>query len=499
MKVLLVPLDERPCNAKFPLLVAESSEDIELLEPPQELFGYKKSPADVQNLSEWVIANACEADAMVIALDSLVYGGLIPSRIHYDDIDTLEARLNVVKDVRRKNPRIKIYAFSTVMRAPTYNSSEEEPDYYAQYGADLFLRRTLMDKKDRGLLLEGDLDQLDSIVIPSTVIRDYETRREINLTLNQLVLKLVKSGDIDYVVFPQDDSSPFGYTAQAQRKLAQAIASSGVRSHVGIYPGSDEVGLTLLSHAVCALRNEKPSISVHYVSTLGPGIVPRYEDRPMYESLKAHIRAAGARIADSSEKADIELMINSPGKTMQEAQYSLVKRDLTYDTYRNLSEFVNTIVDYADQGRKIAVCDSAYSNGGDPQLIAMMDECGIISSISSYAGWNTNCNTLGNTLSQAILAQDTNANVQRNLAYRLIEDVFYQTFVRWQLDEEILDHGGSYTNVSSCLDWARSCGREKLQSMYDALSFAVGMPMSIDSVDFPWERLFEINIDIHHV
>lgn len=499
MKILLVPLDERPCNAKFPLLVAQSSSDIELIEPPQELFGYKKTPADVENLSQWVIENACSVEAMVIALDALVYGGLIPSRVHYDDVEALEKRLNVVKEVRRRNPQIKIYAFSTVMRAPTYNSSEEEPEYYAQYGADLFLRRTLMDKRDRGLLVEGDLDQLDSIVIPPTVIRDYEKRREINLTVNQLVLDLVKSGDIDYLVFPQDDSSPFGYTAQAQRKLAQVIASSGVRSHVGIYPGSDEVGLTLLSHAASALRGQKPSISVHYASTLGPGIVPRYEDRPMYESLKAHVRAAGARLADSSEKADIELMINAPGKSMQEAQFSLTKRDLTYDTYRNLSEFVNTIVDYADQGRRIAICDSAYANGGDPQLIAMLDECAVLPHIVSYAGWNTNCNTLGNTLAQAILAQDDNAYVRRNLSYRLVEDVFYQSIVRWQLDEEVLDHGGSYTNLSACMDWAQHSAQVKLQNLYDGLAFAKHTPLSIDSVDFPWSRLFEINIDVRTV
>ena len=491
-----MPLDERPCNAKFPRLVAASGRDVDLIEPPARLLGSKKQPADTAGLANFLVAHARDVDAAVISLDMLVYGGLIPSRIHQSDVDLLVARLDAVRQARRQNPSIRIYGFSTVMRAPMYDSSEEEPDYYADYGADLFWRRALMDKREREGLSDSEAARLEAIEVPGAVIADYEQRRDRNLAVNIAALDLVRSGDIDYLVFPQDDSNPYGYTAIAQRALAKAIASSGVRNRVAVYPGSDEVALTLLSRAVCRARGVTPSVCVHYASALGPTIVPSYEDRPMMESLKSHVMAAGARFADTWERPDLELMINAPGTRMQEAQFATANRDITYDTYRNLPQFVETIDRFISAGRAVAVCDSAYANGGDPQLVHMLDERGLLAGLCSYAGWNTNCNTLGTTLAQALVGARDDTKTQTNLAYRIIEDVLYQSDVRWWLDEQIAAHSGSYTDVSACLDWVCGAARERLQHSYDALRLADAVPVDVDDVRFPWTRLFEIDLDL---
>lgn len=42
MKILLIPLDERPCNRIFPKMICNSNESIELKEPNMSLLGRKK-------------------------------------------------------------------------------------------------------------------------------------------------------------------------------------------------------------------------------------------------------------------------------------------------------------------------------------------------------------------------------------------------------------------------------------------------------------------------
>ena len=48
--ILYIPLDERACNYRFPVLLSEMTEDIRVLVPPREYMGMLKQPADVDKL-----------------------------------------------------------------------------------------------------------------------------------------------------------------------------------------------------------------------------------------------------------------------------------------------------------------------------------------------------------------------------------------------------------------------------------------------------------------
>ena len=69
-KILLLPLDERPCNFKFPLLMP--SADIRIIRPPRELLGNKKLPADCKEIARWVIENVRDVYAVVLSMDMLI-------------------------------------------------------------------------------------------------------------------------------------------------------------------------------------------------------------------------------------------------------------------------------------------------------------------------------------------------------------------------------------------------------------------------------------------
>lgn len=90
-------------------------------------------------------------DYAVISIDMLVYGGIVPSRLHHQTTRECLDRLHLLADLRARYPQVKLFAFSLIMRAPCYNSADEEPDYYAEHGSSLFRVGVLRDKIQRNL------------------------------------------------------------------------------------------------------------------------------------------------------------------------------------------------------------------------------------------------------------------------------------------------------------------------------------------------------------
>ena len=78
--IILLPLDERPCNFDFPPKIF-NGEKYTIIRP--EHLGQKKTPASYEFIRDFLLANIEKADAAVISIDTLLYGGLIPSRLHH--------------------------------------------------------------------------------------------------------------------------------------------------------------------------------------------------------------------------------------------------------------------------------------------------------------------------------------------------------------------------------------------------------------------------------
>ena len=71
-RILLLPLDERPCNFLYPALMVEKCTDVQLLLPPKELMGSKKRPAPFLLLAQWLEKNFSCCDYAVISIDMLL-------------------------------------------------------------------------------------------------------------------------------------------------------------------------------------------------------------------------------------------------------------------------------------------------------------------------------------------------------------------------------------------------------------------------------------------
>lgn len=499
MKGKLLPLDERPCNRVFPQMIARTNKDLELEVPTLEMLGSKRIPADPEDINRFLLNEVEDFEFVVISLDMLLYGGLIPSRLHHLDHAEAVRRFDVLRKMRMAKPALKIYAFQCIMRAPSYDSSEEEPEYYADWGYLLFRRKYLMDLGEREGLSDGEAAELASIEIPDEVICDYERRRAFNESMNIEALRLLDDGTIDFLVIPQDDSAPYGYTAISQKRVISELKRHELDMRCMVYPGADEVSMSLLARAYNEAVGYSPRVWPFFASVLGPQIIPLYEDRPMMESLKSHVRVTGARLADSPQEADLLLAINCPGKVMQESFVPESEKDLSYTSYRQLFDFTHRIAEYLAEGRRVALCDSAFANGGDVQCIRYLDRLGALQGLCAYAGWNTNCNTLGTVLAQALVGTNQD-EIVRNTCYRIIEDVYYQALVRPRVvAEELPSLGLGYYDFADREELVADIIRADLQGRFDELGLARSCPTHIERVYMPWHRMFEIGMEIEGV
>ena len=501
MKVLYIPIDERPCNTTVVERIAQSGEDIELCTVPRELLGYKKTPADNEDIWNWLNKEAIHADAIILSIDMLIYGGLLPSRIHALSWETASKWIDRIRSFRQSYPNLPIYASNLIMRTPKYSSSDEEPDYYEAWGKDIFLQAYLEDKLKNSGISEEETQELKAIKarLPKDHVEDYEQRRSFNLRINQHVLELVHEGVITFLSIPQDDSAEYGYTALDQKVVINMREELQLYDNVHIYPGADEVGATLLSRIFNDVRNERPSIFPIWSSTPGPGIIPMYEDRPFQESMKAHILAAGCQIADHAESADLILAYNTPGQVMQES-WEQKNKDRTYSSFRHLPFFVDQIKQYLEKGKQVIIADSAYANGGDLELIRLLDRASLLDKLLSYKGWNTNCNTLGTTIAQGVIGRNGPVkSIKENIIYHLLDDYFYQAEVRMEMTENFIPNYG--LNYFDLKDQANLVNEERNKELYQRFKEEIRnsfTQMEIEKVSTfaPWNRMFEIGLEL---
>lgn len=499
-KIAFVPLDERPCNYAFPPLLAKGTE-FEMLRPGMEVMGLKKKPGDLEGLWNW-FESACEqANGAVIALDTLLYGGIIPSRLHYFGIEELANRIERLRELKRKHPELTIYAFQLIMRCPQYSIADEEPDYYADWGREIFRKGFIGHRKELGIATEAELRELEDIDarLPREILNDYLDRRSVNVEANRLVLELVKDGIIEFMIFPQDDSAPFGHTAKDQQKVRSRISELDLELKAYMYPGADEVGCILLARLMNKVKGKVPLIYPRMSSVQGAFVTPLFEDRFFYETLKYQITAGGGLIASSAAEADLILLINTPGETMMEA-VSQNHPYFGYDVYRNLTE----LVEYGDymlhhQGKPVAVADVGYANGGDQKLVKMLRQRGLLFRLAGYAAWNTSSNSLGTVIAQAMIYLHYGRTEEHLdfLALRYAEDVCYCSVVRGELnngpiqsmgfDKFMLD--GQRGSVSSLVERRL---REEVAARIDSPEGKV----VITDCYMPWNRMFEVGLTV---
>ncbi len=493
----LIPLDERPANTRYPAMIAASA-GADLRLPPLELLSAYRIPARHDALADWLRDNAADLDVLIVSLEMLGYGGLIASRTTAESAGAVLARLDLLRDLKRRHPDLTIYGFNLITRIPDYNGDVEEPPYWKQYGKALSRFSQLSDRALQGRAAADELAALRAS-IPAEHVTDFLWRRIRNHTVNLAALQMAAEGVFDLLVLSSDDTVPYGLASREKRWLAEWADRLTLGDRLLMYPGADEVGAVLTARVINVARSFTPRFAVSYAVPGGEDVVAPYEDGPVKITVERQVRAVGGTVTDG--KADFFLAVNTPVERRGEFDPAYAE-DERSTRLPYLVALVKEIARRQAQGEAVIVVDVAYPNGSDPVLIDLLREHIQLPELAAYGGWNTAANTIGTALAQACAARWAEMDVQRQaqerfLLHRFVEDWGYQHLVRAEIRAWLEAETGIAEATPATLADVQSRIADRLQALIAELpGFAGRWRMVPGSVRLPWARTFEVDFDL---
>ena len=123
MKIAFIPIDNRPVCYTLAQQIAKTDNDLELMLPPREMLGDLHKIADINGIFNW-LEKLQDIDKVVVSLDTIAYGGLVPSRRSPDTLGEIKKRIEKFKRILSEK-NAEIYACSSIMRISNNNINEE--------------------------------------------------------------------------------------------------------------------------------------------------------------------------------------------------------------------------------------------------------------------------------------------------------------------------------------------------------------------------------------
>jgi hypothetical protein len=506
--IVLVPLDERPVNTRYPQMLGAIG-GAEVLLPPTEMRGLQRVPADVDAVGKWLQNAAAEADAAIVSCDYLGFGNLIAARISQDSAADILARLRLLADM---NTHCPVHAFSLITRVSNADDAVEEPDYWAEWGTKFYRYARLTHQAERGEL--DDLEELAALaeLLPLELKTDWLVRRLRNHTVNLGLLEMAARGQISSLRLTSDDTSPTGFPSRERSWLAgwPELIGPALTDRVMMHPGADEVGSALLAKLLMERAGKMPRVWIVYSHAGGDNLVAPYEDRRVAETVEGQIRACGGRLAQSASMCDLVLGVATPvpGRSAHQPDYLAEDRASRTADYQT---FLAKMAEMQARGVPIALADTAYPNGSDPLLMELLlaqDSPLNLGLLAAYGAWNTAGNTLGVVVAQAFCASligadsDRAAAQQQFLAHRFLEDWAYQAVVRrearleaeqlWGRREPAGDSPEELTQLCAFIEVRLNAHLQTLQTH----GVGVSLQITPGSVRLPWRRTFEVDFGL---
>ncbi len=480
MNIAFIPIDNRPVCYTLPEQICAIDSDINLFMPKREFLGSLTKYADVEAIFDW-LKKLPQMDAIVMCLDTVAYGGLIPSRRCSDTFEKIKTRVENLKKIL-ENKKAKIYAFSSIMRISNNNVNEEEKEYWSKWGKKIFEYSYQTHKLGTESCITN--------VIPSEILDDYIATRKRNFEINKLYLEYQKQGLFNTLVFSKDDCAEYGFNVQ-EAKVLEKLGGF-------VKTGADEIPLTLLARAImkklksvseketsrvektqCSHRDKCQEtgmkIAPIFLVPECKDLISNYEDVSIEKSVKGQIELAGCSVCEPDD-ADILLYVNN----FEDHQGEIVMKVPT-QTFSGK---------WQKPSKPYMVADVRFANGADNAFVKQLFEVGFDENFLGYSAWNTSANSLGSLICGAIVFKG--AKMQNNVGkdfyfgrdflklqtVRLLDDWAYQANVRQQLtspDEKLV---------------------KELMKPYEEKVFeALGVNYDT-SYKFPWNRLFEVEVCI---
>ena len=450
MNIAFIPIDNRPVCYTLVEQIAKLNDDIKIFMPDRKFMGGLDKISNTDEIFNW-LEKLQDIDVAIISLDTIAYGGLIPSRRSKDSFDEILKRINKLKEILiTKNA--EIYAFSSIMRISDNNINQEEKEYWNIWGKKIFEYSYNLDKSN-----------IQTTQIPDDILNDYLATRKRNFEINKIYLQWQKEGFFNTLVFSKDDCAQYGLNVREAKELEKMGAF--------VKTGADEIPLSLLSRAVSNYFGEKSGfvkISPIFLEPEFKNLVSNYEDVSIEKSVLGQLELAKCKVT-SPDNADILLIINN----FENRQGEIVMKIPTKPFAKN----------FKNPEKPYIIADVRFANGADNEFVKKLFEKGFDEKFYGYSAWNTSANTLGSLICAAVCKYfNKNKNSENFLKLqvtRFLDDWAYQANVRQMLTKPDSDE----------------C--KKLMKPFEEKVFEIFNVKYDVNYKFPWNRLFEVEIEFN--
>ena len=481
-------MDDRPVTSELPVMLGRIA-GIRVEAPPRELIGRFLDPGRSDDLIAWLNREAArpQTRAFVVSTDMLAYGGLTASRVPGPSYADAAFRLRALAQLRREYPSAWIGAFGTIMRLAPTGIPAGTP-FFAAYPIWPYMQQ-YANLHDPPLPSEAaSAEHLRQLV--GEPLGAYLATRARDLAVDRLLLQMTAKGVIDRLVLGQDDAGPVGLHVREVALLQSELATENLSNRASIEPGADELGMALVAHAITRAAKWTPRIGVHYSTPAGALYQDPIEYAPISAAIDALIEVCGGLRDDS--QSEIALYVRVPGTTSSEDD-----------------ALINEMRKDVNAGRSVAFADLSYLTSYKDQaaFAQRLLTSGLASRLDAYASWNTNANTVGTALAEAIAAgagrrlHTYDALAHRTFTFvRFVDDYAYHDEVRPQLNatlaaQGITDHtlltpsaAASIAQLDRALLWNDAVGiLSQLDPNYHVAAISIGLP---------WNRTFETSINV---
>lgn len=482
MKLVYLPIDSRPCNARFPVQLLQCA-GVDCVVPPMQDMDYFTQPSDHNKIWSFLVRETKEADVLILAVDQLAYGSLLASR--ENDVSVQEAlrRVQAITRLKEANPALRIFGFSIIMRASTSTLKKEDiVHHHAVTAYSQAAHRAQMSGTDKEKKEAEDI----AATIPAAVLQKYHEVRERNHAINRACVAFTSQGVMEHLLLLQEDSQPFGFHKLEQKVLLEEIEKSGVKDRVVLHNGTDEGG------CLCAAKVAASPFKL-YVHELGGGecgFIAKYEDRPFMENIQSHCKFAGIALTNMQD-ADKILCVLTPGNEPQKDVLSpAAESSEIIESHNALARELASLLAFE---KPVALLDVYYANGGSASFMEALSKQMDVLKLSAYAAWNTASNALGTVLAQLALGNEQGRNAAFTVE-RLLDDLVYQSTIREQLESALAEVGEDpyhLQNKTAAESLLRVCLHQAIQqnrifAQYDIEADAY----------LPWPRTFEAGITL---
>lgn len=489
--IAFVPLDDRPVTRQLPQMLGQIA-GARVVEPPRALLGNYLTFGQPDAIIAWLNGPQTRgAGDAVISTDMLAYGGLVASRVPGVSYADAYFRLQEFGTLRRLHPHAWIGAFGTVMRlAPTgVPALGPAANFFAAYPTWDYLQQ-YANLHDPPLPSEmARAAHLRELIGDSTLQAYLDTRAR-NLAVDLLAIKQTGENNVDNLVLGQDDAGPVGLHLKDVAALKSAVQERDLGDRVAIEPGADELGMAMVAQAIARSVHWTPRVLVKYSRPDGGSYNDPLEYAPIDVAIGSLITLCGGQRVD--ERPDIVLYVRVPHPSAAEdaALLSAMQADENAGVsvaFADLTFLADTFTDQAHFAE---------------QLLST----GVASRLDAYSSWNTNANTVGTAIAEAVAAgAGRRAGTYDALAHkeftfnRILDDYAFHDYVRPQLNqtlnaEGIADHtyllpqqAAPVAAINNAALWNRG---EQILAELDP-----GYHIAAMNVTLPWNRTFETEID----